>query len=530
MVTLRQDGKGNYTARKRLPDDVREEYGRLYGPRYEAKFYAPKSTKSHEAKRLYGEWLAEVERRIEAVRAARDGTGVSLTPQQARALAGDWYDWFSARHREATHLHVEHWRDAVREALYNGLSERDAAQCDPDELWRDWPEVRERVRPVLADIGETAQFLAAKQLTLKEDARNRFLDYLYDDLAAALTRLLRMSEGDYGADTYRERFPKVPEASDSGLTPWELFEKWVAEREPAPGTVESWRYVFLGLGEQFKDRSAASIMAEEATAWIKGLIGPKRSAGTVKKTWLNAANTVFRWALEQKHLSRSPFADVRVPVPRKKKLRERAFLPQEARTILRAASAINDTHRPTEAAKRWVPWLCAYSGARPGEMTQLRKTDVIEDDGIHAPRITPDAGTVKGGAARVVPLHEHLIAQGFLKFVAGRGNGPLFYNPDTSATADDPIKRKKPRYSQTRQRLADWVRGLGVDDQNIAPNHAWRHTFKRIADRAGITQRTSDYITGHAPKSDGAGYGAPTLDDMAEALKKFPRYTLKDTK
>jgi hypothetical protein len=28
MVTLRQDGRGNYTARKRLPDDVREEYRR----------------------------------------------------------------------------------------------------------------------------------------------------------------------------------------------------------------------------------------------------------------------------------------------------------------------------------------------------------------------------------------------------------------------------------------------------------------------------------------------------------------------
>jgi integrase len=173
-------------------------------------------------------------------------------------------------------------------------------------------------------------------------------------------------------------------------------------------------------------------------------------------------------------------------------------------------------------------WLCAYTGARPGEMTQLRKIDVIEEEGIHALRITPEAGTVKGGAARIVPLHGHLIAQGFLKFVARHGDGPLFYNPDKSATTgDDPIKQKKPRYSQARQRLADWVRELGVSDPNISPNHAWRHTFKQIADRAGITERMSDYITGHAHKSVGAGYGAPTLDDMGSALKKFPRYKLK---
>jgi hypothetical protein len=37
----------------------------------------------------------------------------------------------------------------------------------------------------------------------------------------------------------------------------------------------------------------------------------------------------------------------------------------------------------------------------------------------------------------------------------------------------------------------------------------------------------SDYITGHAPKSVGASYGEPTLADMADALKKFPRYKLK---
>jgi integrase len=120
------------------------------------------------------------------------------------------------------------------------------------------------------------------------------------------------------------------------------------------------------------------------------------------------------------------------------------------------------------------------------------------------------------------------MTQGFLKFVAQRGKGPLFYNPATLGTAsDDLTKQKKPRAAQARQRLATWVRELGVTDPDVSPNHAWRHTFKQIADRAGITERTSDYITGHAHRSVGAVYGAPTLDDMATALKKFPRYKLK---
>jgi integrase len=129
-----------------------------------------------------------------------------------------------------------------------------------------------------------------------------------------------------------------------------------------------------------------------------------------------------------------------------------------------------------------------------------------------------------------VPLHEHLIAQGFLEFVEHHGRGPLFYHPVATTTSDtnpDPAKQKKPRAAQARQRLADWVRSLGISDRHISPNHAWRHTWKQIADRASASERMSDYITGHAHRSVGAGYGAPTLDDMAAALKKFPRYKLK---
>jgi hypothetical protein len=340
MASLTQDSKGNYKARKRLPDDEREEYGRLYGANYEAKFSAPKATKGHEAKRLYGNWLAEVEGRIAAIRADRDGTGRTLTRVEARKLAGDWYEWFTARHAEATEEDIDWRRDIVREALTATVGDEEFERLRGD-VW-DQEDVREAVRPVLADVGEMAQFLALKQITLTHDARNLFLDFMYDDLAAALKRLLRLSEGDYSPDKYAERFPKAIEGTDSGVTPWQLFEKWIAERKPADGTVESWRYVFQELRRASEERSAASVAPEEAAAWIKGLVSPKRSAGTVKKTWLNAANTVFRWALEHKLIASNPFADVKVTVPRKKKLRARAFLQEEARPFcgLRAQSLI----------------------------------------------------------------------------------------------------------------------------------------------------------------------------------------------
>ena len=281
------------------------------------------------------------------------------------------------------------------------------------------------------------------------------------------------------------------------------------------------------MTEHFKDRSAASITPDEAQQWIKSLINPSRSARTVDTNWITASKTVFGWAAEHQHITRNPFADVKVTIPKRIKLREtQAFRPQERKTILKAALEIPDTNSPDDAARRWVPWLCSYTGARVGEITQLRKEDVIEQDGAPALRITPEAGTVKSGRARMVPLHEHLVDQGFLKFVAGHNEGPLFFKAAVTNVNGDQIKQKKPRYAQARQRLADWVRSLEIRDKELQPNHAWRHTFKQIADHVGITERTSNYITGHAHKNVGATYGAPTLAQMADAMKKFPRYAV----
>ena len=142
MPRLAQDTRGNFRARKRLPDDVREDYGRLYGPRLEAKFSAPKTIGGQEATRRYGEWLAEVEGRIAAIRADRNGTGRSLTRIEARKLAGDWYEWFTERRSETSLEDLEWRRDEVNEAFKSaGVSERDVELFDTDELWRRFPEV-----------------------------------------------------------------------------------------------------------------------------------------------------------------------------------------------------------------------------------------------------------------------------------------------------------------------------------------------------------------------------------------------------
>jgi hypothetical protein len=83
--------------------------------------------------------------------------------------------------------------------------------------------------------------------------------------------------------------------------------------------------------------------------------------------------------------------------------------------------------------------VCLLSASR-GRVTQLRGVDVSPRGDFYAMRLTPEAGSIKTGSARTVPLHEHLIAQGFIEFVRAQGNGPLFYTaPRRRTTEADPL-------------------------------------------------------------------------------------------
>jgi integrase len=172
------------------------------------------------------------------------------------------------------------------------------------------------------------------------------------------------------------------------------------------------------------------------------------------------------------------------------------------------------------AAKRWVPWLLAYTGARIAEITQLRKEDVKVDGDIHFIRITPDAGSVKTGEFRDVPLHPHLIELGFLEFVSASDNGPLFYSKVTRKGRTHPSK-------QVAGRVSEWVRSLGVVAANVKPSHGWRHRFKTIGLEVGMNGRVLDAIQGHAPRTAGDAYGDVTLKAKWDAIKLLPRYSIE---
>jgi integrase len=536
MVSLKSSKTGEWVARKGIPADARAEYKRLYGVGHEAILRVPGSTSKAQAKARLGQWQAEVETQIERIRAAANGEGQPLTKLNALALAGRWYLWYVARH-ESEPGPPEHWVDRKEHLTervwypHAPLEHLEDPNADQSWPWTQWPEVREAVRPEVAEMALAATFLASEGLALTADAGILFIDAVSQRLFTAYEVLEQRANGDYSRDTYPDTFPAYVDqwrGATTGMSCWDLFGAYVAARQPAAGTVGRWRAVFKHLLAAHPG-SAGALTEENARAWKDTLVTPKRRAVTVDAVWLPAAKTVFAWGVKEKHVRINPFAVVKIDVPKAIVLREdgKAFKPEEAQVILRASSAITNTKDAFPRAKRWVMWLCAYSGARSGEITQLRGIDVTKRGGFHVMKLTPEAGSIKTSNARTVPLHEHLIAQGFIEFVRAQGDGPLFYNVRAAKeTEADPLNPDQSPSIKTRGRLGYWVRELGITDPGVGPTHGWRHLFQQIADRVGIAEKISDRITGHAPASTGRRYGPATVEDMAEALKKFPRYVV----
>jgi len=532
MSSFKRTKSGAYRARIGIPKDVRDDYQALYGKRWEELFHRPASLPLSKAKVGHSEWEAEIETRFATLRAKQRGQGHDITHKQARALAGEWYRWFTGPYDEDPGK-SDRWADlheALWELLIHVAGDEETRTIDLEA-----PEVRTEIHPKLVDEAKTAQFLASRGETLTPAATTLLLNMVIREFSEATKLLERRAQGDYSPDQHLRTLPEYrkakPVARGARMTCFELFEAYVTAVKIRPSTVNRWRVVFTELDKHLDGRNIEDFTADEAQSWARSLVVTgKRGARTVSDVWVTAANTVFAWALAEKHITANPFADVSIRVPKQVLNRGdgKAFSPAEQQVILSAALAIKDTKSPFKAACRWVPWLCAYSGARAGEITQLRGQDIEQHGSFVVMKITPEAGTVKGSMPRSVPIHEHMIEQRFVDYAKLKGRGPLFYNPAPNGADGDPdiTKPKRPRYVKTRERLAEWVRGLGVADMEIQPNHAWRHTFKQRAARAKIEKVVRDTICGHATKAVADAYEKPTLEDMANALKLFPRYKI----
>lgn len=498
---------GVYLFRKAVPKDLRPILGKVEEKR-------SLGTKDPaEARRRHAEVAAEVEKVWQGLRRGAQ----RLTMKQIAALAGEVYtDWVNALADEPGEPQI--WFHVLR-------LQREAREAGKLMEW--WRE-------------SVDELLLKKGLVVDDYTRVRLTEEVDKAFVQGSEILERMSRGDYTPDPNANRFPtwsepdtpqtmasKQSTAIVAATSMTELLEAWWREAEALgtkPSTHESYRssiekfVSFLGHDDasrvttedviRFKDFRLGQVHPR-----TRKLISPK----TVKDNDLAGLRRVFDWAVQNRRLSANPAKGVTLKLGKSIKVRSKGFTDAEAREVLRAAMNHKSTREDpkTAAAKRWVPWLCAYTGARVGEMAQLRRQDVRQEGEWWIVRITPDAGTVKTNEAREVVLHPHLVELGFPTFVASCKPGHMFITPKPGGSVAGPLNTIKNRLTEAARRV--------VSDPNVAPNHGWRHRFKTVGMEAGIDQRILDAIQGHAPRTAGDTYGEVTIPVIARAIARLPR-------
>jgi len=316
-----------------------------------------------------------------------------------------------------------------------------------------------------------------------------------------------------------EQASPAPSAGSKDAKLRAIFEAYAQEAELAPATLKRWSPVIDRLTSHLGHGDAQRIVRGDIVGWKDALLQEGKSNLTVRDVYVAAAKATLQYAVDQGILQQNAAAGVKVRVRKALHERDRGFDHDEARTILAAILQPASDRISVEmaAARRWVPWLCAYSGARVNEITCLSGRDIVERNCLAMIRIR--AETNKTRKWRNVPLHPHIIQQGFLAYARTRGLRPLFYKPSRSRGG----KNGNPHHQKVAERLAEWVRGLKIDAR-VAPNHGWRHRFSSVARYVGMPEDIRNALQGHAAAKVADRYGDTWPEVAYREIAKIPAY------
>jgi integrase len=510
MVTPSRTKSGLWAARKAIPADVREAYGK----REEKRTWSATLSEG-QAKSAVAAWLAPIEARIASLRADPTSRPVYLTKRECRRIAGDWYQSKVLAEESAytDRLLPFDWDECLGDVFPDGDN------AFPGQRLRSVPGIEDDCEELLRERG----------LRVDADSRERLLQEMLWLWVSFVRLMRRRIAGDFGHDPVIDTLPPsepIPATSSSAVPALSisgLFEDYAATGAASAHTVAKWRVAVTSFVDHAGHDDATVVTRAEVSAWLQSLVARGLAVKTVTGTYRAALARTLSLAFNNGRIPTNPAERMEVLGPKPTSTRRKGISNDEAKVILAAAlgpqpDGITEQHA---LARRWVPWICAYTGSRISEVTQMRASDILKEDGVWAFRITPDAGSVKTGQFRLVPVHSHLIDQGVLKLANAGDDRPLFYDPAKARKLDAIQKQPQQRGS----RLAQWIRGLGVTDVE-SPNHGWRHRWKTLSRLHGIDPEARDRLPGHAARTEGEAYGGAPLEWLKAEIEKLPRFDI----
>lgn len=343
----------------------------------------------------------------------------------------------------------------------------------------------------------------------------------------SIDRMLERDSGNFTGEPalhiLREKPPNIMEAEAVPIS--ELYEDFVKfQNKPAtPHRRHRYRSAIRSLIDFVGYDDAARLTKREIEDWSHDLIKRGRSAKTVNDANLAGLRSILAFGMspEKRLLTENVALGVKVKPDDKVVSRPKGFTETEAKAILRAALNYDRKGKFADA-RRWMPWIMAFSGARVAEIAQLRKQDIYINAPVPYFLITPEAGNVKTNEYREVPLHRQLLEIGFDEFVS-RCGARLFIDP---ATPDDKAIIAE-RADHVRYALGSWIKSLNVVEGKVSPNHGWRHRFITLSRSHNLYREVAFAITGHSLRGEGPAYGSIELDARAREIAKLPSISIE---
>lgn len=297
-------------------------------------------------------------------------------------------------------------------------------------------------------------------------------------------------------------------------------------------TAKRWRPKIKAFCEYVGHTDLCRMTKDDAYRWVDHLTKEGIAKKSIREVWIASLRATAGFQIERGKLTgENPFSRVRVRgVKPTKQSNQKGFSDAQAEKILSATLGTFShlTTLETRAARRWIPWICAYTGARVNEVTSLLSSDVRNDEETGIPCFYLRPEMTKGDYERVIPVHSHLLDQDFLDHVKKRGKAglPLFYDPKRAEGGEN----GNPQWQKIAERLGEWVvNSLKVT--GVAPNHGWRHRFKSVARDVGMHPEVEAFITGHGGSDDpneikkiSLRYGDAWVKTLKKTIELYPRY------
>jgi integrase len=313
----------------------------------------------------------------------------------------------------------------------------------------------------------------------------------------------------------------------------------IASLQPSATTFYRYRAPLARLVEFLGDPIATAVTTDD----LRRFRHHKQTDGITEENRLGRLNTVnsvdmvairslFGWACnpDEHDPAKGPLLLLNPALPIKIKTKTAmgitgkdhpGFFDSEWRSILQAATetVVGNETPAFDRARKWVPWIAAYTGRRITSICGLTCERFVTLQGVPCIVFPPEKGISKPSH---VPLHPHLLEEGLLELVKSIGEGPLFHQLPLIP-------------EHVRRHLVSWIKtSVGITRKEVSPNHAWRSTFISIANDPEATGGTIPsahvlFFAGHTMRGLGVGkefYDRPPVSSLAASMARFPRYDL----